>query len=95
MNKETLVIFGISGMASHLWRSTSHRRALPALGAVAFCLCLAGCATTQTTRSDDRQAIIDRIVASTAKVMVEQDGHRLSTGSGVVIASQVCTIVVR
>jgi S1-C subfamily serine protease len=89
MDKGALVVFCNFGIAGHLWRSTSHRRALPALGAVAFCLCLAGCATTQTTRSDDRQAIIDRIVASTAKVMVEQDGHRLSTGSGVVVASQV------
>ena len=59
-----------------------------ALGVLAFCLTVAGCATTPPISLSDRQTIIDRIVASTAKVMIEQGGHRLSTGSGVVIASR-------
>lgn len=35
----------------------------------------------------DRQVVIDRIVSVTAKVIVERDGKRVGSGSGVVVAS--------
>lgn len=65
------------------------RRTPTALGMAALCLTLAGCATTRPIAPSGRQAVIDRIVASSAKIMIEQKGRRLETGSGVVVASQV------
>jgi hypothetical protein len=56
------------------------------LGAAA-CLFLAGCALTAPRPLADRQAVIDRIVSVTAKVIVERDGKRVGSGSGVVVAS--------
>jgi len=35
----------------------------------------------------DRQAVIDRIVSTTAKILVERAGERVASGSGVVVAS--------
>ncbi len=35
----------------------------------------------------DRQAVIDRIVSTTAKVVVERSGERVASGSGVVVAA--------
>lgn len=70
-------------------RANAPRRAPAVLGIAALCLTVAGCATPRTIALNDRQAVIDRIVASTAKVMIEQGGRRLGTGSGVVVASQV------
>jgi S1-C subfamily serine protease len=35
----------------------------------------------------ERQAVIDRIVATSAKIMVEQGGRRVASASGVVVAS--------
>lgn len=37
---------------------------------------------------EDRQGIIDRIVAASAKVTIERAGQRIGTGSGVVVASR-------
>jgi putative serine protease PepD len=54
------------------------------LGAVG----LAGCAGAPAAPADARRARIDRIVASSAKILVERDGKRVSTGSGVVVASR-------
>jgi hypothetical protein len=50
------------------------------------CLALPGCAAVRTRASLERQTIIDQIVAASAKVVVEQGGHRLASGSGVVVA---------
>ncbi|MBI4572842.1 MAG: trypsin-like peptidase domain-containing protein [candidate division NC10 bacterium] len=41
-----------------------------------------------TPGATDRQAVIDRIVAGSAKVMVEWGGRRITSGSGVVVASK-------
>jgi len=35
----------------------------------------------------DRQAVIDRIISTTAKVVVERSGERVASGSGVVVGS--------
>jgi len=51
-------------------------------------LTVAGCATVGTIGSHDRRAVIDRIVAASAKVMIEQGGRRMGSGSGVVVASR-------
>jgi serine protease Do len=51
------------------------------------CLAVAGCAAARTRASVERQTIIDQIVGATAKVVVEQSGRRISSGSGVVVAS--------
>jgi len=51
------------------------------------CLLAAGCAGLGPTAQSGRQEIIDRIVASSVKVSIEQDGRRVASGSGVVIAS--------
>lgn len=59
-----------------------------ALGVAVLCLALAGCAAGAMTPSRDRQDIIDRIVARSVKVMIEQGGHRIGSGSGVVVASR-------
>ncbi len=88
MKKETLVVFDSSGMAGPKRNAISRQRTPVALGVLALYLAVSGCATTRAISLNDRQAIIDRIVATTAKIMIEQDGRRLSTGSGVVIASK-------
>jgi S1-C subfamily serine protease len=49
----------------------------------------AGCAA-RAGRGDEpggRQAVIDRIVSTTAKIVVERSGERVASGSGVVVAS--------
>ncbi len=45
-------------------------------------------ASTLANPVQDRQAVIDRIVAATVKITREENGQRLNTGSGVVIASR-------
>lgn len=55
------------------------------LGLLAL-LAMAGCAAPGLHEGEDRQAVIDRIVASTVKVTLERDGHRIGVGSGVVVA---------
>ncbi len=50
-------------------------------------LLVAGCAGLGPTAQGGRQEIVDRIVASSVKVSIEQDGRRVASGSGVVIAS--------
>ncbi len=67
---------------------TATGRVPGSLGIAALCLTLVSCATPQSVALADRQGVIDRIVASCVKVMIEQKGRRLETGSGVVIASQ-------
>ena len=52
------------------------------------CLALPGCAAVRTRASLERQTIIDQIVPASAKIVVEQGGHRLASGSGVVVASR-------
>ena len=49
---------------------------------------LGGCAAVGTPGANNRQAVIDRIVAASAKVTVEQGGRRITSGSGVVVASK-------
>jgi hypothetical protein len=56
--------------------------------AILLGLTVAACATVGTNRADDRQAVIDRIVAASAKITLEQGGRRIGTGSGVVVGSQ-------
>jgi hypothetical protein len=51
-------------------RANAPRRAPAVLGIAALCLTVAGCATPRAVATNDRQAVIDRIVASTTKVMV-------------------------
>ena len=75
-------------------RVGSGNRRLP-LRAAARCVLLAvtwaavGCAGTagRGIGPVDRQAVIDRIVSTTAKVVVERAGERVASGSGVVVAS--------
>jgi serine protease Do len=58
--------------------------ALPVLAwGVAGCAGLAG----REAEPSNRQAVIDRIVSTTAKVMVERTGERVASGSGVVVAA--------
>jgi serine protease Do len=66
------------------------RRTPVALGIGVLGLIVAGCAAGRTITStpDERQGVIDRIVASSAKVMIEQGGRRVVSGSGVVVASR-------
>jgi hypothetical protein len=49
----------------------------------------AGCAALVGGREEPagRQAVIDRIVSTTAKVVVERSAERVASGSGVVVAS--------
>ena len=49
----------------------------------------AGCAALAGRGADQvgRQAVIDRIVATTAKILIERAGERVASGSGVVVAS--------
>jgi len=54
---------------------------------IAVCAALAGCATNGFPEPDNRQAIIDRIVAASAKIMLDQEGRRVASGSGVVIGA--------
>lgn len=67
-------------------RGRASRAVLP-VGIAALCLMAAGCATGRTTPAGERQAVIDRILASSAKVMIEQAGRRVTSGSGVVVRS--------
>lgn len=59
-----------------------------AAGLAVLGLAVAGCAAVGKPGPDGRQAVIDRIVATSAKVMIEQGGRRLGSGSGVVVASK-------
>jgi serine protease Do len=52
-----------------------------------LCAVLAGCAAGRSIAPAERQAVIDRVVAASAKVVIEQGGHRTVSGSGVVVAS--------
>jgi hypothetical protein len=89
MDKGLRVVFDNPRTADErLGRVATRRRTPGVLGIGALCLAVAGCATPRAIAPSERQAVIDRIVASTAKVMIEQGGRRLETGSGVVIASQ-------
>jgi serine protease Do len=60
--------------------------ALLALGLLTFGA--AGCAgfAGRGAESTKRQAVIDRIVSTAAKVVVERSGERVASGSGVVVA---------
>jgi S1-C subfamily serine protease len=48
----------------------------------------AGCAALGREGPPDRATVISRIVAVTAKVVVERDGQRIGSASGVVVASR-------
>ena len=79
--------------ASHIRHGASRlhvRRAPASLAVAALCLIVAGCATGRSIAlaPDERQGVIDRIVASSAKIMIEQGGRRVVSGSGVVVASR-------
>ncbi len=54
-----------------------------------LCMAPSGCASFASRAQAERQAVIDHIVASSAKVFVEQNGRRLNSGSGVVVTSRV------
>ncbi len=54
-----------------------------------LCLAATGCVSSASRAQVERQAMIDHIVASTAKVFVEQNGRRLNSGSGVVVTSRI------
>ncbi len=68
--------------------ASDRRIVLPSL--LAVCLLAAGCAATRAATPDappaDRQAVIDRIVSVTAKIVLEREGRRVGSGSGVVLA---------
>lgn len=70
--------------ASHLqpWRP------LTAAGVAGLCLMMAGCSAARTSGSSERQAIIEQIVATGAKVTIEESGRRIGSASGVVVASR-------
>ena len=54
-----------------------------------LCVATSGCASFASRAQAERQIVIDHIVASSAKVFVEQNGRRLNSGSGVVVTSRV------
>lgn len=58
-------------------------------GIAVLCALLAGCAAGRAIAPAERQAVIDRVVAASAKVVVEAGGLRTVSGSGVVVASGV------
>jgi len=88
MVERSTIDLGRAYLARSLWQWTLFFRGM-AFGSFIACLALfAGCVGPQTAPSMDRQAIIDRIVSSTAKIMIEKDGLRISSGSGVVVASK-------
>jgi hypothetical protein len=63
----------------------------PAAAAIALTLCVwvVGCASTRAQAPPSgRHAVIDGIVAVTAKVILEREGKRVSSASGVVVASR-------
>ena len=69
-------------------------QAVVAVSAAILCLAVAGCAEVRTGAPGQRQAVIDQIVAASAKVVVEQGGRQLGSGSGVVVASKAGTTYV-
>jgi len=54
---------------------------------IAVCAALAGCATNGFPGLEDRQVVIDRIIAASAKIILDQEGRRVASGSGVVIGA--------
>jgi S1-C subfamily serine protease len=91
MTESRLAIFGTRGLAHHAGGDPSGRHARPrpvAAAITVLCLAVAGCAAVRTSTSGERQAVIDRIVAASAKVVIEQGGRRVASGSGVVVASR-------
>lgn len=62
-------------------------RPLMAAGIAGLCLTLIGCSAARISGSRERQAIIDQIVATSAKVTIEEGGRRIGSASGVVVAS--------
>ncbi|HSB77153.1 MAG TPA: serine protease [Candidatus Methylomirabilis sp.] len=70
------------------WAAVGGRAAIGIARLTVFCLTATGCATVGGAAPHERQAVIDRILAASAKVMIEHDGKRLSSGSGVVVASR-------
>jgi hypothetical protein len=54
-----------------------------------LCAIIAGCAANQAIAHEARQAVSDRIVAASARVMIEQGGRRIVSASGVVVSSGV------
>ena len=63
------------------------RSSLGAGAVLVVCLLAVGCAGLGPVAQGGRQEVIDRIVASSVKISVEREGHRLASGSGVVIAT--------
>jgi serine protease Do len=82
--------FGALLIFAHELRGVGCTPVGSAIGGVAVLLVgllAAGCAGLGPSAQNGRQEIIDRIVASSVKVSIEQDGRRVASGSGVVIAS--------
>jgi len=70
------------------WVAAGARDAIGIAWLIVLCLAATGCATAGGAAPRERQAVIDRIVAASAKVMIEHGGKRLGSGSGVVVASR-------
>ncbi len=85
MEKKPVVSFGDACAAARRGRGAGRDWIALCLGMIG--LMAGGCAATQPVASNDREGIVDRIVASTAKVVVEANGRPLDIGSGVVVAS--------
>ncbi|HSB68615.1 MAG TPA: serine protease [Candidatus Methylomirabilis sp.] len=64
------------------------RRAIGVAWLTVSCLVTGGCATVGGTAPLGRQAVIDRIVSASAKVILERGGQRLGSGSGTVVGSR-------
>jgi len=54
---------------------------------ISLCTAVAGCATNGFPGLEDRQVVIDRIIAASAKIILDQEGRRVASGSGVVIGA--------
>jgi len=54
---------------------------------IAVCAVVAGCATNGFPGPEDRQVVIDRIAAASVKIILDQEGRRVASGSGVVIGT--------
>lgn len=81
---------GYASPVNPLGRSTTGARGCVLLlyryaPVIAVCTAVAGCATNGFPGPADRQAVIDRIVAASAKITLYHEGRRVASGSGVVI----------
>jgi serine protease Do len=74
-----------------------HQMLRPLLGIVVLLVMTVGCAQVSPTVSDiqatqgTRQSVIDRIVDASVKIAIDRDARRVTSASGIVIASRPAT----